>query len=245
MKAQSSVTFSKVPARRTFEDVIAQIRGKIAAGELREGDRLPPERELSAALGVSRNTVREALRALEHSGMVEQKPGVAGGAFIRNNSTEVVRTTFGDLFHLGMVDSRKLAEARTAIGSEVAVLACEYRTEEDLAALAENVERMTAAAHAGDFKLRAALNLEFHKIMARASHNAVLVVITDALIDTTLEFVQMVTTMPNQFVIESRQKTLEHVRAREGELAAAEIRNYFRTARTTMRSLYDAPGNGG
>ena len=89
MKSQMSVTFSKVPARRTFEDVIAQIRAKIASGELREGDRLPPERELSSVLGVSRNTVREALRALEHSGVIEQKPGVAGGAFIRNNSTEV------------------------------------------------------------------------------------------------------------------------------------------------------------
>ncbi|MCB1474773.1 MAG: FadR family transcriptional regulator [Rhodobiaceae bacterium] len=245
MKSQMSVTFSKVPARRTFEDVIAQIRAKIASGELREGDRLPPERELSSVLGVSRNTVREALRALEHSGVIEQKPGVAGGAFIRNNSTEVVRTTFGDLFHLGMVDSKKLAEARTAIGSEVAVLACEYRTEEDLAALTENVERMTAAALAGDFRQRAALNLEFGKVLARASHNAVLMVITDALIDVTLDFVQVVSTMPNQFVIESRRKTVEHVRAREGELAAAEIRNYFRTARNSMRSLYDMPENQG
>src|SRR5262249_16472260 len=67
--------FAPVRTRRTFENVIDQIVDSIRSGGLREGDQLPPERELAAKLEVSRPTVREAIRALADAGVVEVRPG--------------------------------------------------------------------------------------------------------------------------------------------------------------------------
>ena len=74
--------FSKLSSGRSFDGVAREIRTLIQNGQLRDGDRLPAERDLAAQLGVGRGTVREALRGLENAGLVAMKNGVAGGAFM-------------------------------------------------------------------------------------------------------------------------------------------------------------------
>lgn len=71
--------FRPVSVGRASEDVVRQIKGAIHAGKLRPGDGLPSERELSERLGVSRVTIRDALRTLEATGLVEIRVGARGG----------------------------------------------------------------------------------------------------------------------------------------------------------------------
>lgn len=237
----SAPLFERPQVRRSFEDVTQQIRERIREGKLREGDRLPPERELAAMLGVSRNTVREALRALEHAGLLALKPGATGGAFIRNSGAEVMKTALADLFRLNLITAANLTEARMITGGEVARLACDRRTDADLAALTENVRQMREAAESGNLPLRASRNLEFHKLLARATGNPVLVLITDALVAATQELVQAIGAMPNAFAIASRLRMLEHLRARDGAAAAAEMTVYLQTVLDSYLNRYDAP----
>src|SRR5262245_28701150 len=75
MQSTPAVAFQKVERRRAFEDVILQFERAIEEGSLRDGDRLPTERELAATLGVSRASVREALRVLEMYGVLVARPG--------------------------------------------------------------------------------------------------------------------------------------------------------------------------
>jgi GntR family transcriptional regulator, transcriptional repressor for pyruvate dehydrogenase complex len=225
--SRGATAFEKLPLRRSFEDVVLQIRDRIARGDLREGDRLPSERDLATTLGVSRNTVREALRALEQAGLLQLKPGIAGGAFIRNNGANVVKNALGDLFRLDVVDAANLTEARIILSREVVRLACKRYTENDFEALAESVRLIEEAAEAGNYSLRAARNLEFHKLLARATHNPVLVVLTEAMVDVTREMVNIIGPMPNDFVIASRRRLLKHLRKRDGDKAAAEIADYL------------------
>lgn len=237
--------FRKHPTRRSFEGVIEQIRARIQDGTLREGDRLPPERELAVMFAVSRNTVREALRSLEHAGLVALEPGVSGGAFIRNSVTKVVAMAMADLFRLDVVSAANLTEARTIIGSEIARLASERRTEADLHALEENVRLMCDAAAAGNLPLRVSRNLEFHKLLARATGNPVLVVITEALVESTRDFVRAIGAMPNAFVMGSRQRMLEHLRNREGAAAAAEMTSYLQRTQLDYLDKFEArPASG-
>src|SRR5271168_3040058 len=70
--------------RRAFEVVYDKVRRELAEGVLKVGDKLPAERELAESLGFSRAAVREALRALEATGLVQLQKGVKGGAFIQN-----------------------------------------------------------------------------------------------------------------------------------------------------------------
>jgi DNA-binding FadR family transcriptional regulator len=75
--------FSPVPVRNAFEVTIERLAQSIRLGVLVEGDRLPPERELADTFGVSRVTLREAIRDLQRAGYVESRRGRFGGTFVR------------------------------------------------------------------------------------------------------------------------------------------------------------------
>src|SRR5215831_20253284 len=97
---------------RVYHHIVAHIERAIYDGRLASGDRLPSERELGRRFGASRVAVREALRALEHRGLLEVRQGSAGGHFIREvDATPVVRD-LSTLFRLGRVSLAQLAEAR-------------------------------------------------------------------------------------------------------------------------------------
>jgi DNA-binding FadR family transcriptional regulator len=227
------VTFRPVRGRRSFEEVAAQIREQISQGNLREGDRLPAERDLATTLGVSRNTVREALRALEHSGVIVLKPGVKGGAFISNGGANAIKTALDDLVRLGSIRPADLIEVRLLIGREAVRLACERYQKSDFEALEANFARTVAATEAGNLPLRVSHSLEMHKLLARASKNPVLVIITDVLLDITMEFVKVIGVMPNDYVVESQRRLLGHLRDRDADKAAGEMDNYLRTTLRT------------
>ncbi|HSW17934.1 MAG TPA: GntR family transcriptional regulator [Ramlibacter sp.] len=230
MPASPSTALFKQVRRRSFEDVVSQIREQITSGGLREGDKLPPERQLAEALGVSRNTVREALRALEYAGLLELKPGMGGGAYISNGSVGAIRVAFGDLMSLGTLSAPDLMEARIVLGREVARMACIRYTAQDLAVLEANVEQMRAAAAAGDLKLRVHYSTDFHRLLAQAARNPVLSILTGVLVDMTLNFVRVLGEMPNEFVIDSRLRMLERLRERDTEGTVQEYSDYLQKA---------------
>lgn len=215
--------FRPVATRRAFEEIASQIRGRLARQNLRAGDRLPPERELAEQFHVSRNTLREALRSLEIAGLLELKKGAAGGAFIREGGGEAAVAGLADLYHLGAIKPEHLTEARLLIGTEVARLACLRRTPADLAALRRNVEEAEAATAEGDVARRAAVNYEFHRLLARAAQNPVLIILTDALMEMTRHFVERIGYMPNRYVMPSRRRLLDCLERRDGAAAAKEM----------------------
>ena len=219
--------FGKLSNKRTFEGVIEQIRAQITEGLLREGDRLPPERELAEQLGVSRNTVREALRSLENSGVLRLKKGPRGGAFIHCGSGDAVAKAMADLYRLGAVQPANLTEARLILGPDVARLACERWEPRDLQALEDNVRKTREANDRNDHLLRAQANVEFHKLLAEATKNPILVAMTNALVEMVREFLQVLGAMPNDYALASRERMLEHLRRRDGKAAAEEMARYL------------------
>src|SRR3977135_4221077 len=88
-----------VPAQRvrSFDHIVDQIRDAISSGGITPGERLPSERDLGATFGVSRTTLREALRALEAQGVLEIRTGSRGGAFVAEPSADLVAGALGNL----------------------------------------------------------------------------------------------------------------------------------------------------
>ena len=74
--------FQSAKPNKSSEHIIEQIRKAIFEGQLKPGDRLPPERELTQSFEVSKATLREALRSLEVLGFLEIRKGAAGGPFV-------------------------------------------------------------------------------------------------------------------------------------------------------------------
>src|SRR5258708_6002164 len=137
--------FRRVQVARAFEDIARQIREELSRGRLRPGDRLPAERELAVQFGVSRNTLREALRSLEIAGLITLRKGAAGGAFINDTNGDTVVTSIKDMFSLGAVTTEQITQARISVESAIIRAACEVHTAADLTKLREILELTTRA----------------------------------------------------------------------------------------------------
>ncbi|RJQ82809.1 FadR family transcriptional regulator [Pseudonocardiaceae bacterium YIM PH 21723] len=150
------------------EQVIEQMRDLVSSGEWPLGQRIPAEPELVAALGVGRNTVREAVRALAHAGLLEVRQG--DGTFVRATSelSGAVRRLIG-------AELREVLEVRRALEVEAARLAASRRTEQELAELTDTLAERDKAMAAKDTPTFAEADTRFHLLLVRSSHNAALI----------------------------------------------------------------------
>lgn len=226
--AQPRRAFHRVKTPRVFEGVCEQIKLKLTSGELKTGDRLPAERDLAAELGVGRPAVREALRTLEISGIVETRKGVKGGAFVCAGSPEMLTRSLQDLAMLGHISAGSLAEARVMISSLVVRLACERGEAEDFDAIEANIEDIQHWADAGDLTRRAEAAVEFFRLIAQATRNDVLVVLMDSLGAILRYFA--VERQPPRFrpeLIPVRWNMLKFMREGDASNAVAEMHRYL------------------
>jgi GntR family transcriptional repressor for pyruvate dehydrogenase complex len=220
--------FRLIKTPRAFEEITAQIRLELSNRRLRPGDRLPPERVLAEQFGVSRNTLREALRLLEHAGLLRLQKGASGGAFVRESTGDAIITGLRDMFHLGAIQPEHLTEARVLIESSAVRIACERATAEDLDALKLNLAAAEAAARAKtDFYAQAAIHLDFHRILARATKNPVMVIVMEALLDVMQHFIRAIGQTRNPWVIPSRKRFIKHFEARDSDAAVGEMERHL------------------
>lgn len=175
--------FELVKSQKFYMQIVAQIRKRIEDGRLAPGERLPTERELCASFGASRASIREALSALEILGAIESRGG--RGKYIRVRpgpaddpaGEEALRRFFAD-------DSAfELFEARVAIEPEMAALAADRATREDVRKLAGQLAKLTEIQRGVDAHpdlIEKAIeeyleaDRQFHLLIGAAAHNVVL-----------------------------------------------------------------------
>jgi GntR family transcriptional repressor for pyruvate dehydrogenase complex len=160
--------------------VAQQILEAISRGELKEGDRLPPERRIAEEMGVSRPPVREALSALQIVGVVESLTG--DGTYIRGKTRNgVVHSTA--IAMLERSDSPfEALRARRSVESALVELVIAEADKGDLQAMYAVLEEMKEAIAKHDLDAYFKTNRRFHLAMARASHNSLFVKILDYLL---------------------------------------------------------------
>ncbi len=220
--------FRRIRTPRAFEEIAEQIRGQLVSRRLRAGDRLPAERALAEQFGVSRNTLREALRSLENSGLLRLQKGATGGAFVRESTGDAIVTGLRDMFHLGAIKPAHLTEARVMIESIAVRAACDRATRKDIEALNANIAAAERAAREKiGFFDQAAIHLEFHRIIARATKNPVMVIVMEALIDVMQHFIRAIGQKRNPWVIPSRRRFMKHFEAGDSDAAVAEMEEHL------------------
>lgn len=157
------------PRRSPLADqVIAQLRTQITSGEWPVGSRIPTEPELVEQLGVARNTVREAVRALAHNGLLDIRQGSGTYVVATSELAGVMHRRFAD------ADPRHVAELRSTLESSAARLAAERRTPRDLDQLDALLARREEAWESGDAEAFVAADATLHLAIVAASHNDVL-----------------------------------------------------------------------
>jgi DNA-binding FadR family transcriptional regulator len=224
--------FSKVSVGRISEVIVEQIRLLMRKGQLRPGDRLPAERDLCERFGVSRVTVREALRMLESSGLVEIRVGARGGAFVTVPTSDRVEEGLADLLSLSVIGAADVTEVRLILEIGIVPLVCERATDEDLADLAEICERSEAALASGDYSM--ALSAEFHTRVAQATHNPAIVMLAESFrgpLLMSLEEAKVIAPAMGRLGTEEHKRFVAAVRDRDREAATTIMREHLeRTA---------------
>lgn len=170
---------SRVSIGRISEVIVDQVRLLIRQGQLTAGDRLPSERELCERFGVSRVTVREALRVLEANGLVEIRVGARGGAFVTAPSSRLVGEGIADLITLASLTAVEVTEARMVFELGIVPLVCDRATAEDIDALYEICDRSSAALQDDEYPLE--LSAEWHTRYAQAAHNRAVAMLVESL----------------------------------------------------------------
>jgi DNA-binding FadR family transcriptional regulator len=243
-KDRSHPQFAPIRTKRVFEEICEQVRREMAAGSLRPGDKLPPERELAAKLGVSRAAVREALRSLEIAGIVGLQKGARGGAFILKGDPDLVTQSLRDMFHLGRISLDNLTEARTLVMQLAMQLACERIRPTTVAALERNVDRLTTLPTTGKASERVAISAEFYRLISQATDNTVLQMIIEALTDIVLQQVveSNIEFFPNLIV--HRRRLVGYIAAGQVDEAKREMTDHLqRLRRHLMRAERTATEN--
>jgi GntR family transcriptional repressor for pyruvate dehydrogenase complex len=181
------IPFGRLSVPKAGDVLADQLRRRIRSGELSEGQALPAERELVTQTGLSRMSVREALRILEVEGLIETRPGRNGGSRVRRPAGEEL-TRHLELFiwgrNVGFEDLHDVREALEALAAEGAA---QRRTDADVKNLVEKTESVEAAVD--NLAAYLAANLDWHMAVAHASHNELLIsfmnVLSNAIHDAT------------------------------------------------------------
>lgn len=171
--------FQPVRRTRVYEAVAAQIQKQIADGTLRPGDRLPSERELAEAFGVSRASVRDAIRVLELAGLVVPRQGE--GTVVRELTHDSVVSPLASALVRRKDLLADLLDVRRIIEPALAHRAAERATDDDIQAMEEILQRQGAKVRKGEPGIDE--DTAFHYRLATAARNQVILKVMDVLMD--------------------------------------------------------------
>lgn len=162
-----------------YEDIVLQIRKMLENGELAPGDKLPPERTLAELFSVSRNTVREAIKALAEQNVLESRQGA--GTFVRAKSSGGLLPDFARIVTDQEASVRDVFDVRKILEPEIAAMAAQNASPGEITRLEAAIVEQEIAIQEG--RIGGAHDQRFHRLLAEASGNDVLRAMVGALHD--------------------------------------------------------------
>lgn len=196
----------------TSEEVIAQLREMIHRGDLRPGDRLPPERDLAKLLGVSRPTLRSGIHSLAAVGILQSRQGAGTFVVKADDSPSLDANSLRLMASLHGFTPAEMFEARQALEMAIACLAAERATSDHIATMAEEITGMYASLD--DPEQYLVHDMRFHQTIAAASGNRILTALMN---------------MIASILLDERRKTVH--RARDLKESAEMHRRIYRAIR--------------
>jgi len=194
VKSMPALVFNNAnKSEKVSDSIIAQVRDAILSGRLKPGDRLASEKELIEQFGVSKATMREALRVLEVIGLLEIRKGIAGGAFVAEVDMRTTLHAIVNFLHFQTVSVKEITMLRYLIEPSVAQVAALKRTGRDI----EKLEQVIGAGITeGDTEV--SKEISFHRYLARMTENTILTLTID-MIDNLLKSMKKKVGLPPEF----------------------------------------------
>jgi GntR family transcriptional repressor for pyruvate dehydrogenase complex len=222
-----SFELDAIPASRLYEGVISQVHRLIRDGHLKPGDKLPPERELVARFKVGRSSIRDAIRVLEVMGTVRVRQG--GGTVVQDLSPRSLVAPLATMLQRRRELVSELMDLRKILEPPLAARAARKATPEDLARLDEVLARQAEKTRRGEPAVDE--DAEFHRGIAQAGGNQVVLNVLDILMDLLAE--TRVQTLQvrgrSQRSMAGHRRILQAIRRRDPAAAERSMRNHIRS----------------
>lgn len=170
--------FESIRRNRIYEEIARQIE-KMITEKMKAGDRLPPERQLAEIFGVSRSSIRDAIRTLEMSGLVEARQGV--GTVVREHSADAVMNPLTQVLAQKRKLVGELLDVRKMIEPPLAARAAVQATSDEVAEMDAILQRREEKMRGGELAIEE--DNEFHYAIALAADNSVVLKVLDVLMD--------------------------------------------------------------
>jgi GntR family transcriptional repressor for pyruvate dehydrogenase complex len=222
------VPFHQITGSRAFEEVVDQITFAIRSGRYRPGERLPTMAHLAQALHVSKPTVGIAIRALSDAGVVRADRGAMGGITVVTADIPITLMRLSAGWREPAL--RELLEARRPVEMQIALLAGERATDEDLVTLREAVDALTTSAPAGDRMMILRSDHLFHYAMGRAARSELLAYYQHQILE---YLAKALDDYEDQYrdifsVVETHQRTLAAIESRDPDEIRAAMDEHLR-----------------
>ena len=227
---------------RSSEVLASQLRVHILDGSIADGVALPAERDLVVQTGLSRGSVREALRILHTEGLITTRPGRLGGSVARRPGDDALARYVG-LFVQGRgISLMSLLQVREAIEPSIASLAATNRTKEDLAELTATTQRLEEAF--ANVPVYLAENVNWHVAVATASHNELLKAFLTAisgLIFKASAIENFATEEVRTQVMKAHRRILDAIVERDADAASRRMARHLAALTKQMRAFVSEP----
>ncbi len=219
---------------RLKDQVADMLVDMILSGDYGAGDRLPPERILVEQLGVSRTVVREALNLLETRGLIRVEHG--RGAIVSAGGADALHSNLGFLLRMEPSTLWELMEMRKALEVEVAGLAAERSTTDDIAIMRVVLDKMRENINSPEGYVDA--DIEFHNLLARSARNRVFLMMMEPIVDLLLASRRLTGSKEANAkrALRAHEAILKKVEAKDVEGARIEMRKHMMTTEHDMRA---------
>jgi len=219
--------FKSIISSKAPQNIINQIRNAILKGEIGPGQKLYSEKNLMEAFGVSKSTLREALRTLEFMGLIEIRKGAKGGVFVSEVDIKTTQQSLINFFHFKNVSVYHLSEIRKVLEPYAAKMAASVICAKDIEELREINEKCAHALQQGQNDNIGKDLIRFHRIIANCSENPILLFIL-AFIEDLLEDIKKQLRPDNDFfqsVVTAHIRIYDALAERDAEKAFSEMYN--------------------
>lgn len=218
------------------DNIVNQVKDLFLNGELKTGDKLPPERELMEMFKVGRTSLREALAVLESQGLIVRSQK---GTFISPNFNDAYSDSLIYQLYFSEVDWADLFEARRFIEKELAGLAAQRATPENLSEIEQTIHEMKKAIKQNNGTQYVSSNMQFHEKIAEASHNQVMIDLYNSITSLVLRAQTKAALVPGVMgdSLEFHQRIYEAVAAKDREKAGALMEQHIESVHQFFKKL--------
>jgi len=221
--------FSEIQQSTITQQIIRQIHTAIIAGKLAPGDKLPSENDLIKQFGISKQTLRESLRALEHMGLLQARKGKGGGSFISEVDASITKLGLLNYFYFKNLSIKDLSMVRKLVepfSAKVAALKMSDKDVKKLGKLNASAKKYIAE---DNYKAALADEIAFHTMIAEQTDNPLLVLLMEFVEDILVDYKKVFQVGIDylKVVLEDHDKIYLAIKDRDGDRASEAMMNHI------------------